>query len=79
MIGYGEVQPEGQTGWNKTDGKSVLWNTIKDNFDVQVVVDNDLNLLIGKEETPLLAVLVEVREDVLPALKAFLKKDRWAK
>lgn len=79
MIGYGEVQPEGETSWGKTDGKSILWNTIKDNFDVQMVVDNDLNLLIGKNETPLLAVLIEEREDVLPALKAFLKKDRWVK
>ena len=79
MIGYGEVQPEGQSGWGKVDGKSLLWNTIKDNFDVQSVKDNDLYLLVGKDHVPILAVLIEMREDVLPALKAFLKKDRWAK
>ncbi len=79
MIGYGEVQPEGETGWGKTDGKSLLWNTIKGNFDVQIVKDNDMDMLIGKDHVPILAVLVEKRGDVLPALKAFLKKDRWTK
>lgn len=80
MIGYGEVQPEGETGWGRSkDGKSVLWNTIKDNFSVQVVKDNNLDLLVGKEGTSILGVLIEERRDVLPALKAFLKKDRWAK
>ena len=79
MLGYGEVQPEGETGWGKSDGKSVLWNKIQDGFDIQIVNDNGLDLLIGRDGTPLLAVLIEKREDVLPALKSFLKKDRWTK
>ena len=82
MIGYGEVQPDRQSvGFmgTSTERNTVLWNTIKDNLNVQVVDDHGLSLLVGKDDLPFLAVLIEEREDVLPALKAFLKKDRWTK
>lgn len=77
MIGYGEVQPDADQSLFKTN-RSWLWKKFKDHFSLKEVTDNGLEIAEGKKELPLLCVRLTEREHILPALKAFLKKDRWA-
>lgn len=77
MIGYGEVQPKEDSSWGGHN--STLWKYFEKSFSVQIVDDNGFKTLVGKDDLALLCAVIEEREDILPALKAFLKKDRWAK
>lgn len=77
MVGYGEVQPEEDSSWGGTN--STLWKSFEKNFPVQVLNDHGLKILAGQDDLPLLCTSIKSREDIMPALKAFLKKDRWAK
>ncbi|MDP3697282.1 MAG: DUF444 family protein, partial [Candidatus Taylorbacteria bacterium] len=77
MVGYCEVQPAEDSSWGGKN--STLWKHFESNFPVQAVDDNGFKTLVGKDGLPLLGAIIEEREDLLPALKAFLKKDRWVK
>lgn len=77
MIGYGEVQPDADPNFFKSS-RSELWNKFKDNFSLKETQENGLGIAEGEKELPLLCVRLMEREHILPALKAFLKKDRWA-
>ncbi len=78
MFGYGQVQPTGET-WGWFGSSSNLWQKFKNYFQLQERTVNDVTTLEGNEDLPFLGVIIENREDVWPALGAFLKKDRWAK
>ncbi len=76
MVGYGEVQPDADLGLFKRD-RSELWQKFKEHFSLKETQDNGLGIAEGDKELPLLCVRLMEREQILPALKAFLKKDRW--
>jgi uncharacterized protein len=77
MIGYGEVQPTEDSSWGGKN--STLWKSFEKSFPVQAVDDHGFKTLVGKDDLALLCAIMKGREDILPALKAFLKKDRWTK
>ena len=76
MFGYGEIQPEG--------GQSsypVLLKAFTKEFSLEDFEEADGFKVVASmsENTPLLAVVVEKKEHILSAIKAFLKRDRWQK
>ena len=73
MVGYGEIDPD-ERG-SSTHG---LWSAFKDGLGLEEKTVNDMDILVGPDTLPFLGVRIEEREDILPALKTFLKKDRWA-
>lgn len=77
MVGYGEVQPDADPNLFKSGG-SELWQKFKDHFSLKETLSKGLGIAEGEKELPLLCVQLTEREHVLPALKAFLKKDRWS-
>ena len=77
MIGYGEVQPAEDSSWGNKN--STLWENFEKSFPVQTIDDHGFKTLVGKDDLPLLCASIKEREDIMPALKAFLKKDRWTK
>lgn len=77
MIGYGEVQPDADPSLFKSD-RSGLWNKFKNYFSLKENQNDGLEIAEGDQELPLLCIRLMKREHILPALKAFLKKDRWA-
>lgn len=77
MIGYGEIKPT-DDGPRVLSGQSDLWGAFRDHFPFREEKIEDMDLMVGKGGLPLLCVKIEAREHILPALKAFLKKDRWA-
>jgi len=76
MIGYGEVQPDADPDWFKNK-RSGLWQKFKNYFTLKETQDNGLGIAEGDKDLPLLCVRLMEREHILPALKAFLRKDRW--
>ncbi len=72
MIGYGEVDD----GLINVKSNSILMKTFRNSFELQQITDNDLEMWSGKE-IPFLAMAIRKREHIWPALKQFLKKDRW--
>ena len=75
MLGYGEVEPSEK--FDKDYPESVLMNAIHNFFDVQIISSSEIVMISGKE-IPLLGLVIQTKEQLLPALKQFLKKDRWA-
>jgi len=73
MIGYGEVNDD----LINIQSTSTLMKTFRNYFELQQIVDNDLEMWSGKA-IPFLAMTIRKREHIWPALKQFLKKDRWA-
>ncbi len=78
MVGYGEVQPDAEPNLFQNN-RSGLWQKFKNYFSLKEGLDNGLGIAEGKKELPLLCVRLVEREHILPALKAFLKKDRWVR
>jgi len=76
MVGYGEVKASENYQWFTSD--SGLWNTFKGHFGLKEGKENGVPMMVGDTKLPLLCVRIEDRENLLPALKAFLRKDRWA-
>lgn len=76
MVGYGEVQPDVDPTLFQRD-RSWLWQKFKNYFSLKETPDKGLGIAEGDKELPLLCVRLMEREHILPALKAFLKKDRW--
>ena len=77
MIGYGEVQPDADPG-SFQNNRSGLWEKFKNYFTLKETQDNGLGIAEGDKDLPLLCIRLMERENILPALKAFLRKDRWA-
>lgn len=76
MVGYGEIRPlEESFGGRVT---SELFHAIEESFKVSGNTREDIRVITGVNE-PLVGVVIEKREHILPALKEFLKKDRWGK
>ena len=73
MFGYGEIDDTNISIKQNT----VLMLAIKSYFQAIQIVEKDLEMWSVKN-IPLLAMLIKKREHILPALKQFLKKDRWA-
>ncbi|MEX2090657.1 MAG: DUF444 family protein [Candidatus Paceibacterota bacterium] len=80
MVGYGEIKPE--EGYSSRPRRpNDLWDVFKENFslkELKLKQSADMEIMVT-DELPLLCVLIESREHILPALKTFLKKDRWAR
>ncbi len=73
MVGYGAIDPDAKGG-----SVNNLWGAFKNGLQLEEKTINDIDILIGPDTLPFLGVKIEEREDVFPALKTFLKKDRWA-
>ena len=76
MFGYGEIRPGG--------GYAGFPQLLKEFIAVfgltNSVGEGGLKIAVGEnDEYPFLAVIIEKKEHILPALKAFLKRDRWQK
>jgi len=79
MVGYGEIRPDEHRS-GEADYESLLWTELKEKFSIAAYEDpKSLSSLEGGERFPFLGVKIRKREDILPALKIFLKKDRWQK
>ena len=81
MLGYGEIEPDHSQisfmGMSVQKGETTLKKAMTEMPGVQKTSEGGLPMLIGTN-TPFLAVTIHNRGDLLPALKQFLKKDRWA-
>lgn len=77
MVGYGEIKPEEEYG-SKSRGPKDLWNVFKENLPLKNEKTDGMEVMIGPSGLPLLCVEIKSRKHILPALKIFLKKDRWA-
>lgn len=73
MLGYGEICPD-RAGIS-TD--SVLLSGIKKSFNYKNQSADGLKVFIGTAQ-PFLGVVIERKEHLLPALKAFLDRRRWS-
>ncbi|MDO8504347.1 MAG: DUF444 family protein [Candidatus Liptonbacteria bacterium] len=76
MLGYGEIRPGGRFGG--VPNESSLWQAFQSEFSLPSEIENGL-VMLTHERLPFLGVEIESREHILPALKAFLRKDRWVK
>ena len=77
MVGYGEIKPEEEYSKSTRQSRD-LWNIFKQSFPLKELELNKMEVMIGPDNIPFLCVKIESREHILPALKTFLKKDRWA-
>lgn len=78
MFGYGQVQPEEESsGWSNIG--STLWQKFLHHFPLKEEHVKDMPVIYGENDFPFLGVIIAEKEDIWPALQAFLKKDRWAK
>lgn len=77
MVGYGEIKPEEEYG-SRSRGPKDLWNVLKEHLPLKNDKIDGMEIMTGPNELPLLCVEITSREHILPALKIFLKKDRWA-
>ncbi len=77
MVGYGEIKPTSQgQSWFQMD--SGIWKTFQNHFGLKESQFSHVTMMVGDKDLPLLCVRIEEREHILPSLKMFLKKDRWA-
>lgn len=76
MFGYGEIHPAG--GYS---GFPQLLKEFIGAFGLESSVGEEgLKIAAsGNGEYPFLAVIIEKKEHILPAIRAFLKRDRWQK
>lgn len=78
MVGYGEIKPEEEYGSTKRQPRD-LWNVFKEELSLQEEKATEgMEIMTGSNNLPFLCVKIGSREHILPALKTFLKKDRWA-
>jgi len=75
MFGYGEIRPP-----NESFSPELL-NVFKEAFQLtaQEEVKNLTILVSNDEQYPFLGVVLRQKEHIYPALRAFLKRDRWSK
>jgi len=75
MFGFCEIQP----GTKSHDGISGLFQSFRSAFGLTEAKEDDLNVHISDDKSfPFLGVVLRGKEDIHPAIKAFLKQDRWA-
>lgn len=75
MLGYGEIEPSEK--YDRNLSESGLMKALKEGFPTQQITTSEIAMISGKKE-PFLGVVIQTKEQLLPALKEFLKKDRWA-
>lgn len=72
MAGYGEIRTRGD------NTISELLSAFGKSLDLVRKTDNDLSVFESADmHYPFLGIVIRERKDILPALKAFLKKERW--
>lgn len=69
MFGYGQVP--------SAYGSGHLMEAMGKELPVELAQEDDCLMLVGSDDFPFLAVNIDKKEHLLPALKTFLKKDRW--
>ena len=74
MLGYGEIEPSEK--YNKNLPDSGLMSAIKSEFSTQQVSTPEITMITLKTD-PFLGVVIQTKEQLLPALKEFLRKERW--
>ncbi len=76
MFGYGEIQPEGgYTGFTQLLQEFTKAFDLTDSSE-----ENNLKVVASENDRyPFLAVVIKKKEHILPAIRAFLKRDRWQK
>ena len=72
MAGYGEVRTEGD------NTVSELMNAFSKEFGLVKQIEDNLHTFESRDDRyPFLGIIIRQRKDILPALKAFLKQERW--
>ena len=74
MLGYGEIEPSEK--YNKNLPDSGLMSAIKSEFSTQQVSTPEITMITLKTD-PFLGVVIQTKEQLLLALKEFLRKERW--
>lgn len=69
MVGYGQIP--------STYGSGHLYVRMEEDLPVERVKEEKCSMLVGGDDFPFVAVKVANKESIWPALRAFLKKDRW--
>src|SRR3989338_3732067 len=74
MFGYCDIRP----GEERGERASGLLNSFVEAFQLAREKEGNLPVYVSHhEDVPLLGLQLRQKEDILPALKAFLKQDRW--
>lgn len=71
MLGYGEIRLDGRPF------SSGLKRAFESELDVTSEEHDDLNIITGKKSHPFLGIVIKNKDHILPAVKQFLKKERW--
>lgn len=73
MFGYGEIHVD--SGYKPAN---TLVNAFYESFPIEEVSAKELDFFVGKKEFPFIGVIIENKEQLWPALREFLKKERWS-
>ncbi len=71
MLGYGEIRLDGRPF------SSGLKNAFEKTFPVSSSDVDGLNVIAGEKSHPFLGLVIKDKDHILPAVKEFLKKERW--
>lgn len=71
MLGYGEIRLDGRPF------SSGLKNAFEKTFSVSSSDVDGLNVIAGEKNHPFLGLVIKDKDHILPAVKEFLKKERW--
>jgi len=77
MFGYGEIRVGEHWRLFPSISDSQLFTAFSRAFSVEKTEEEGVRVLTGSND-PLLGVVVTRKEHIFPAIKQFLKKDRWA-
>ncbi len=70
MLGYGEIRVNGRPF------SSSLRKGFEENLEMNVIDRDDLKLMVGNR---FLGMVIRSKDHILPAIREFLKKERWRK
>ena len=75
MIGYAEISPE-EESFGSLFRSNTLFYDLAGTLNL-VAGEGGGDMAEGSADMPVIATIVRKREDILPVVKAFLRKDRW--
>lgn len=71
MLGYGEIRLDGRPF------SSGLKRAFEKGLKVESTENNDMSIITGQKSHPFLGIVIKDKDHILPAVKEFLKKERW--
>lgn len=77
MLGYGEIAPDEESHFNT--GERALFRQFIDQFHLERYQKDkeSVEIAVGGNNLPFLGLRIGNKTHILPAIKEFLKKDRW--